>query len=338
MDPGAYPPFVPHPLLWSGHAQTLVSLALPGKRRIYQAEQHHLQLPDGDQLVLHDDCPPQWRPGDHTTLFVHGLIGAYDSPYITRAVAKLRSRGVRCFRLDMRACGAGEGLARGHYHFGSSEDVAAALQHVARLCPASSTTAVGVSVGGSILLKMLGECRGLPPGNLVSALAASPPMDPMLCQAALRRPLGRIYERRIVGILLARLEAHLARNPGLRADFPRRPRTLEEFAGWYMAPLAGFRTARAYYRWVDGTPRLPHIRVPTLIVSAQDDPLVPVRQFVRARRSTCVDLLLPRHGGHLGFISRRGGPDPDNWWLDWRMVDWVMRAAGEGRGCLRRAA
>jgi predicted alpha/beta-fold hydrolase len=104
---------------------------------------------------------------------------------------------------------------------------------------------------------------------------------------------------------------------------PRRPRSLWEFDHLITAPQCGFAGAEDYYRQTSPAPRLTRIDVPTLIVAAADDPLVPVAPFARHERSSAVRLLVTRSGGHLGFIARPSR-DPDHRWLDWRLLDWLL--------------
>ncbi len=120
----------------SGHAQTLAGVYLPAGRYPYRARQHRVALADGDQLVLHDDRPDAWQAGDRAALLIHGLAGCHTSGYMQRIAHKLSARGVRVFRMDLRGCGAGQGLARWPYHSGRTEDAVAALEAIARLRPA----------------------------------------------------------------------------------------------------------------------------------------------------------------------------------------------------------
>ena len=163
--------FRPHPLLRGGHFQTLAGFYLTGRPLAYKAQQHRVALADGDQLVLHDDQPADWQPGDRAALLIHGLAGCHQSSYMPRVAAALEERGIRVFRLDLRGCGAGVGLARMPYHGGRSEDAAAALETLTRLCPDSPVALVGFSMGGNIALKLLGELGDGRCGHLDCAVA-----------------------------------------------------------------------------------------------------------------------------------------------------------------------
>jgi predicted alpha/beta-fold hydrolase len=105
-------------------------------------------------------------------------------------------------------------------------------------------------------------------------------------------------------------------------DFQRRPRTLWEFDDKFTAPLCGFGTAERYYHECSSMHGLPRISVPTLILTARDDPMVPCNMFDGLRRSSSVRLEITAGGGHLGFIARRG-IDPDRRWMDWRILEWL---------------
>ena len=122
MPRDSLPPFRQHLLFRGGHAQTLAGAYLPGRRYRYRAEQREVTLPDGDRIVLHDDCPAGWQSGQRAALLIHGLAGSHQSGYMQRIAHKLQARGVRAFRMDLRGCGAGAGLARLPYHSGRSED------------------------------------------------------------------------------------------------------------------------------------------------------------------------------------------------------------------------
>lgn len=316
-------PFRQHPLLRGGHVQTLAGVFLPGARHPYRAQQLRVQLADGDQIVLHDDCPAGWRPGDRTALLIHGLAGCHQSPYMQRIAARLAERGVRTFRMDLRGCGAGFGLARLPYHGGRSEDAAAAIAAIAETCPGSPTTAIGFSLGGNITLKLLGELGDASCGGLDSAIAVCPPID---LQAAVERmalPLNRPYDRHFVRLLLRQLRERQRKLPDAPAPaFKRSPWGLWEFDDQYTAPVSGFGSAANYYRLASSAQFAAAIRRPTLVIASRDDPLAPWRPLQPLADLPCVQLEITERGGHLGFIGT-AGIDPDRRWLDWRIVEWV---------------
>jgi predicted alpha/beta-fold hydrolase len=312
------PPFRPLPWLRNRHLQTLAAFWLPAKKMPYAARPHYVILPDGDRIVLHDDCPAHWRRGGPTALLLHGICGSHRSAYLERAAAKLHGRGVRVFRMDQRGCGSARGLARRPYHAGCTSDLDTALRHVGRLCPASPTTVVGFSLGGNIALKLAGE--NSTPGNLTGVMAISPPIDLTVSARALRGFANRLYDRYFAKVL-----GEIAAGLLQPIELPRF-RCLHEFNEFFFTRVWNFGTLEKYYRLCSAARYLHAVRVPTLVVTAADDPLVPVQSFLQARLSSSTRLVVTDRGGHMGFIGKARPADPDRFWIDWRVVDWVTRA------------
>jgi len=324
--PPVVPSFTSPWFLRGGHRQTLAGVWARQQFAPETAQQHRVPLLDGDLLVLHDDLPPPWQAGDRVALMVHGLAGSHASPYMRRIAARLNARGVRTFRLDQRTCGAGLTLAQRAYHCGRSDDVRTALWWLTEACPGSPVALIGFSMGGSLVLKMAGEAPDQVPTHLQSVFAACPPLELQRCVRYLQRGIRRLYDQYFARLLREHVERWQAANPQApRVTFRRPPRSIEEFDDVFTAPLGGYASAADYYHQSSPLQFLHQIGVPTTILAAQDDPMVdphPLRQLVHSAEVT--PQLVPG-GGHLGFISR-GGHDPDHWWLDWRVVDWVLQA------------
>lgn len=356
----AFPHFRPHPLIRGGHLQTIVGCYLPWQRLEYRAKQHHVPLPDGDKIVLHDDLLPaphplagtkpgsgaprvdarpdrdqlgpgcgnenratSWQSGDPIVLLLHGLGGCHQSGYMERCSVKLTARGYRVFRMDLRGCGAGIPLARHPLHAGRSEDAEAALGFVIDQCPNSLVHLVGFSMGANIILKLAGELGPLAPSSLASVMAVSPPIDLIDCARNIQLPVNRLYDRSFLRRLLLHLERRKAAVPeAVARPLHPRPRRLEEFDNVFTAPLSGFADARDYYTHASSGRVLKQIAVPTLILAAANDPIVPLAPFEKASYSSTTSLVVAPCGGHLGFIGR-GGIDPDRRWLDWRVIEWI---------------
>lgn len=310
-------------MLRSGHAQTIFA-AFWGQTKIpYRAQHHIVPTTHGDRLVLHDDNPDTWRTGGLCVLLVHGLGGCHGSPYMVRIAHKLNARGIRTFRMDQRGCGAGYNLATKPGHAGRSEDVDAAVNFIAQHCPQSRLVIVGFSLGGNLVLKLLGEWGGTAPPQVLRAMAVAPPIDLLTCSRNMDRQRMKLYNRWFVRSLVH--QTHLRRElvPELsQLNWANPPRTLFEFDDRVTAPLSGFSGAPDYYMRSSSIGQLVEIRVPTLILAAADDPIIPVQMFDSLPSSPTTLLHITRHGGHVGFYGRSGA-DPDRFWLDWRVVDFV---------------
>lgn len=321
MDKSAV--FLPHPLLAGGHRQTLAGSYLPSKHRVAGDRRHRVALADGDELVLHDDSPPDWRAGEPVAMLVHGLCGCHQSKYVVRLAGKLYERGVRAFRLDLRGCGAGEGLARTPTHCGRYTDLEAPIARIAEVAPDSPLTVIGFSLGAALTLGLAAN-HSTPP-NWKNAVAICPPVDLFAVEQMLLRPIHCRYDFFFAQRLWKHV-VHRARTvPGAPpVDRLTPPRRLREFDNRYTAPLAGYRDADEYYEQASVAPRLKDIQLPTLILAAANDPIVPLEPLKHATLGPRTGLLATDCGGHLGFVARRG-VDPDRFWMDWRVLEWIEK-------------
>lgn len=316
--------FRPHPMIANGHVQTILGIHWPRRPAPYQAKQHRVLLDDGDQLVLHEDCRADVQDDRDCVLLIHGLAGCHQSTYMCRMVERLTERGYRVFRMDMRGCGAGEGLAKFPTHTGRSADVASALHYIAELYPDASVSLVGFSLGGTLTLNLLAEAGEMRVGNLEQSLVICPPVKLDEVELHFRTPLGRRYDKFFVKLLWKQTLDRWQQFPETAPDrIPRRPRRLREIDEMVVAPSGGFASAQDYYLKTSPGPKLASIRQQVTIFSSEDDPVVPVGPLLNYRCSSSVRVITTPRGGHLGFLGRPCG-DPDFRWLDWRLIDWLQ--------------
>ncbi|MFG0289966.1 MAG: YheT family hydrolase [Rhodopirellula sp. JB044] len=317
------PGFTPHRLLRTGHLQTLISARLGEANRTFPSthRRHHVDLPDGDAVVMHDDEPHGWNPEAGAVLMLHGICGCHAAPYMIRFQRRLGQLGIRTFRLDMRGCGDSASFCESITHAGRSEDVISAVEFIAGLIDDANSPigAVGVSLGGNQLLLTAGRVGNgfhkIPKGwdRIGPILAIAPPLDLQRCSDAMQSPALRFYNWYFITHLLRRASPRLQ----AREDYQQmlslpRPRTLRYFDRTFTAPLAGFESEQVYYRESSAAPVVEHIQVPTLIVTADDDPLVPIESFEELLEQgrhekgqpSPVRLHVSRGGGHHGFLKR----------------------------------
>jgi len=317
-EPAVPPSFTPHRWIRGGHLQTVLSLR-PPKTPHLQPALHWVKLADGDRIALHDDRPAAWIPGDASVMLVHGLCGCRMSPYMVRLADQFTRLGVRVFRLEMRGCGFSADHSRRLTHAGRSDDCLAALAYIADVTEAGEMAAVGVSLGGNQLLRAAGRIGAgldaLPDwaDRWKRLVAVSPPIDLLRCSDNLQRPLLRGYNRYFISNLLRRLPDHIRQSPESMQRCVRPwPKTLRELDERITAPLSGFRDAEDYYQQASSGPLLASIRIPSLILTAANDPIVPIDCFTdldvpAASKSNLssdpLRLLITPSGGHVGFFA-----------------------------------
>lgn len=297
-----------------GHLQTLYPSLRPPPR--VPLERSRWQTPDGDFV----DVDFAGGAGAERCLALfHGLEGCSDSHYARAIAAHATSRKWRVAMPHWRGCSGEPNLKARAYHSGDSDEVDWLID---RIQPES---AIGISLGGNALLKWLGERGEAAKARVRRAAAVSAPIDLPAAGAALDRGLNRlIYTRYFLATLRPKSLAKLERFPGLYdAARVRAARHFRDFDSAVTAPLHGFRDADHYWSEAASGPWLEHIRVPTLLLNARNDPFLPEHALVAAARTAapCVVLEFPRTGGHAGFVS---GPFPGHHrWLAERLLEFL---------------
>jgi hypothetical protein len=316
------PKFRPLPLLTNPHAQTIAAMFWPRGREQWPSAHRLIDLPDGDRLAVVMSTPKSWTTASRTVVLVHGLCGCYRSPYMSRMAGRLFAHGLRAVRINLRGCGSGVGLARHPYHSGRSEDIRRVLEWLALEWPDSPVTLVGYSLGGNIVLKLAGEDASRPSGRLDSVAAVSAPIDLIACSRLIEQRQNRIYESHFVRLLISDVQERQRFFPDLPAlDLPSRI-SLRGFDNSYTAPRSGFRDADEYYHHASSAPLIPLITIPSLLLSARDDPFISPVPYQVLAPLPHVELNLTEHGGHLGFLGFTGVTG-DFRWMDHCLLDWI---------------
>ena len=292
--------------------------------------------PDDDLLELRRMDPPPGAPSDAPRLvLLHGLEGGMHSHYVTNFFREAAARGWGADLLLFRGCNGEPNRARRFYHSGETTDVAFAIERIIAEDPTRSITMAGVSLGGNVLLKYLGERGDAVPAQVRGAAAMSVPFDLARGCRHISRGFSKVYERHFLKTLRAKARAKMARYPDLIPDPAalERARTLWEFDDIVTAPVHGFDSAEDYYHKSSSIRFLQGIRVPTLLLSAEDDPFLPpeVLSEVReiARTVPALEVEFVKRGGHVGFVSGWRPWKPVNYG-EWRMVSFLERAMAVG--------
>ncbi len=302
-----------------------------------------LIAPDGDTLLIdHLDRPAGGDADDAPRLLLlHGLEGSSNSVYVQGILALAARRGVRASVLNFRYCARdANDLERcipnerpRLYHSGETSD----FDFVARTLAARDgrpLVAAGISLGGNVLLKWLGEH---PKDATVAAAATlSVPYDLAAGDLYMASFPASLYVRRFVKSLTAKAEDLVRRFPEAaeRIDLKRarRARTFREFDDAATAPLHGFASADDYYTRSSSLPLLERITAPTLCISAIDDPFLPPEATRRARdaASPSVRFVVTDRGGHVGFVAARGSTPV--YWAEEAVVAFLARQGAAARG------
>jgi predicted alpha/beta-fold hydrolase len=260
---------------------------------------------DGDFLEIHRVVS---EPNAPRILLLHGLEGSIRSHYAQGLLNEAVRRGWGADLLIFRSCGPELNLTRRFYHSGETTDVAFVLDRIVREFPRAPLAMAGVSLGGNVLLKFLGERANDLPRGLKAAAAISVPFDLARSSTRINRGFSRLYQRFFLGSLRRKAAEKARRFPDLApVDRIASLRTLEDFDNLITGPLHGFRDAQDYYAQSSSLPYLGAIRLKTLLINAVDDPMLPpeVLDEVReiADQNPALETEFVRKGGHAGFIT-----------------------------------
>ncbi len=314
--------FVPPTLLRNGHLMTILTAfwprSFPGLPR---AEPREFEIEPGTRLL--GECNWQQSREERPTLvLVHGLEGSSQASYMLGTAEKAFLAGFNVVRMNQRNCGGTEHLTPTLYNSGLSGDFRAVVRELAERDALPEIFAAGFSIGGNLILKMAGEMDGAAPPQLRAVAAVCPSIDLAACADMVAEPQNYFYERHFVSSLKSRMRRKAALFPErYPLDGMGRVASVREFDEAITAPFWGFRGADDYYARSSAQQFLSNIAIPALILTAQDDPLVPFTPFrdPAIAANPHITLVAPRYGGHCGFFSRRSNSG-DRFWAEARLV------------------
>ena len=315
-------PYVPRPWLRNGHLMTVYTWwrarptpPLPAvETRLYQV------APD---TKIAADC--FWQPQRDTApafLMLHGLEASSTAHYMLGVAGKAYAAGFSVVLLNQRNCGGTEHLTPGLYHSGLTNDPVHVFNDLVAADRIDRIVVGGYSLGGNLALKLAGDYGDAPPAALLAVCAVSPVIELSRCVRALERRSNVVYQWNFVKDLKARMRRKEGHFPGaFRYDRLTSIRTVRQFDEVYTAPHFGFANAEDYYHHASAMRVVPGIRVPTLIISASDDPFVPASMFddPAVRDNSWITTVVTECGGHCGFVAATDGRD-DGYWAESAIV------------------
>ena len=293
---------------WGGDLQTLrkhflsAQLPLPGRSlvRIFPRSDG-----SGDQLTGTVE-QPQDHEKSPLILLIHGLTGCEDSTYVRESGRFHLVRRRSVLRLNLRGAGSSGQLARGYYNAGCASDLQDVLDGLDPEETANGVFAIGFSLGGNILLNLLGRSNLM--HGLIGAATVSAPIEQLEACRRIMAPRNAVYQR----FLLRRMKSDVLSSATLshqERQHVERATSVYEFDDRFVAPRNGFFDARDYYEKTAGARHVRAIEVPTLMLHACNDPWIPVSSYrnLRPQSLGSVELIISRSGGHVGFHERGYG-------------------------------
>jgi len=306
-----------------GHVQTiwpaLFSRRFDGPAPAYRRERW--ATPDGADFIDVD-----WQGDDRAApllVLFHGLEGSSASHYAQAFAADAARRGWRFAIPHFRGCSGEINRAPRAYHSGDHEEVGWMLARF-RTLHAGPQLAAGVSLGGNALLRHAEEAGDSAIGEIAAIAAISAPLDLAAGGRAIGRGFGRaVYTRMFMRTMKHKAFVKLAQHPGLfDAKRMRAARDLRDFDEIFTGPLHGFEGADDYYARASAGPQLARIRIPALVLNAQNDPFLPAAALPGpAEVGAHVTLWQPPDGGHVGFAT--GGWPANIEALPERVLGWL---------------
>jgi predicted alpha/beta-fold hydrolase len=302
-------PFKPHQVFSGSHAQTLAAFAWPRRRQFKRVRDQERIFQTAPDVKVLAHCRWQESPTAHPTLIIwHGIEGSSESTYMLSIAQKSFSAGFNVIRMNLRTCGGTEHLTPTIYHGGLTEDLRAVVRELIAEDGLSRLFLVGVSLGGNLVLKLAGEYGDNAPKEVTAICAISPSIDLQASAELILKRSNWLYQQDFVRRLKQRLRVKHKLFPdqydisGLSSV-----KTLREFDDRYTSRAHGFDGADDYYYRASAIRVIDRIRVPTLIIHAEDDPFIP---FAPMHDPALVNnpyilLVATKKGGHVAFISAK---------------------------------
>lgn len=321
------PDFTPSQLLRNAHLMTLLprywprnqsSGSIPQTWRLFTTE-------PGTQLL--GLCHWQTNTVDAPTIvLIHGLEGSANSHYMQGIAWKAFGAGFNVVRMNQRTCGGTDHLCPGLYNSGLSSDYRMIIRELATRDELRTIWLVGYSMGGNLAMKAAGELGRSDPA-LAGVAAVSPTIDPSLCVAELEEPRNRLYHWHFLSQLKARMKRKAKLFPDKWDLSPLKSiKSITQFDAYYTAPDGGYRDVTDYYDRAGARHVVSDIAVPTLIITAQDDPFIPAAMFdsPAVRHNENIETMITQHGGHCGFFQRRG-TGRDRFWAEQKILEFLSQ-------------
>jgi len=296
---------------WGGYLQTIAgALSTTSRRDLdqYPSERLFARVQDGtgDCLVATLNRPVSSDKTRCLILLIHGVSGTEDSSYILRSAVYFLNLGYPVLRANLRGAGPSRPLCKRQSNAGTTEDLNGLVSMVPADLRSNGIVAMGYSMGANLLMKFLGERGSSSP--IKASIAVSSPLDLAIVSRRLMQWDNALFQFAILSQLRKESVKPAAEVSKPERDAVLGARTVWEFDEVFTAPRNGFRGAEDYYARSSCVPFLEHITVPTLVIYASDDPIVPNDAYFNYKwdRNPKLIPLISKSGGHTGFRAANG--------------------------------
>lgn len=297
--------YVAKGLFKNGHFSTIYPALFSQNQIAYQRQR--LQTPDADFFDV--DILP--GATSNTLLLLHGLEGSSRSNYIQGMAAYFNAKGFTVYAINFRSCSGSDNLKPYSYHSGFTQDIRLLVQQLTKEQSKVNLLLCGFSLGGNVLLKYLGEEGESVSPQIKAAVAISTPVDLAASSRVLAGWQNTIYMNRFLKSLKSKM---ITKSASFKDLIDIRDmhhiKTFHQFDNRFTAPLNCFDSAETYYKRCSSKQFLHHIRVPSLLLNAMNDPFLSYPHcFPDATtvNNPYVKFVYPAHGGHVGFVNSKQG-------------------------------
>lgn len=290
--------YTPLFFLKNPHIQTIFPLIIRKKEKInYQRER--LITKDNDFIDI------DWSKvgSKKTTLIVHGMEANSNEKSILALVKAFNKRNWDCVCLNLRGCSGEPNLQGYFYHSGATCDIDTVIKNIVKQKKYNEIGLIGLSLGGNLVLKYLGEKKYKIPSVLKKAASISVPCSLNTCCEKIDK--NKTYQKHFLKSLIKKVRIKSKIYPDkICTNNLKYVKSIRTFDDYYTAPLNGFKNSEDYYIKSSSLQFLSRIKIPALILNANDDPLLDEYCYPIeiVKKNKFLHLEITEYGGHLGFI------------------------------------
>lgn len=324
-------PFKSSRLFFNSHLQTIGGEIFGSSPKItHRLKSLHIKLADNDQLV----CEHLEGTSNVITLLCHGLTGDSRSSYLLRTAEHLNALGHHVILMNHRNCGVGFGKASKPYNSGSGGDIGEVIWHLRQKFPNYKIILYAYSLSANASLRLLSEPEIFFKDHFDhympdAAFIANPPINLSRAADLLGSGLNRVYEKFFVlglnKLLRKQIQMKLIQPDKLDLKHFHMNMRIKEFDNRFTSIYSGYKDADDYYDKCSTHKKIQNIKIPTLILTSDDDSFVDVQDFKSLTTPSHVQIFITEGGGHLGYIARESTLLGSYRWLDYAAVEFTKQ-------------